>query len=283
MKKLYITVFVLIFIFVSVFAKAQVPTATIVAPSETLCTATSLTITTITTNSPTSFSWNILPSKSVSVFPSSSSPTLNLTFTNAGSYVLTLTVTNASGSFTVSKNISVTKSAQALFNATFENVGFPTQLKLTNYSTNAIAYNWLFSDDALGTTTVTSTIKTYTSSGSYTVTLISFGNLACNDTSNYYFRISDSSSITLPNVFTPNNDSVNDVFKPIIRGIKELNLWVYNRYGVIIYADDKINCFWDGYTTSGEPCQAGIYFCVCEALGFDGKSYKLKSNITLIR
>jgi gliding motility-associated-like protein len=272
----------LVLIFMAVFAKAQVPTATIVAPSLTLCTGTSLTFTTLTANTPTAYNWSIVPSTSVSIFPDLNSSGMALTFANGGNYVLTLTVTNASGSSTVSQIVTVTKTANASFNATFDIVGFPSQLNLTNYSTNAIAYNWIFSDVA-GTSTLTNIVKTYTASGSYSLSLISYGAFGCNDTAYYSFRIADSSGISLPNVFTPNNDSINDIFKPKARGIKELKLWVYNRYGVIIFYDDKINTFWDGYTTSGEPCQAGIYFCVCEAVGFDGKSYKVKGNITLIR
>ena len=40
---------------------------------------------------------------------------------------------------------------------------------------------------------------------------------------------------------------------------------------------------WDGYTTSGIECPAGVYHYIVEAKGFDGKDYKLKSNLTLIR
>ena len=279
MKKIYKLI---VIIFVSVCAKAQVPTATIVAPTATACTGTSLSFSATTTNTPTAYSWSITPRTSVTVFPDLTSASIVLTFINSGNYVLSLNVANASGSITVTKNITVAKSAKASFNATLIDIGYPSQLNLTNFSTNAIAYNWLFSDVA-GTFTTTNEVKSYTTSGTYSVTLISYGNLGCNDTLDYSFRISDSSSVTLPNVFTPNNDSVNDVFKPKIRGIKELNLWVYNRYGTIIYTNNKINSFWDGYTTSGEPCQAGLYFCVCEAIGFDGKSYKLKGNITLLR
>jgi gliding motility-associated-like protein len=259
-----------------------VPTATIVAPTATACTGTSLSFSTITTNTPTAYSWSIAPKSGVNVFPDLNSSVIALAFSNSGTYVISLNVANGSGSTTVTQNIIVAKKATASFNATLIDVGYPSQLNLTNFSSNAIAYNWLFSDVA-GTFTTTNEVKSYTTSGTYSVTLISFGNLGCNDTLGYAFRISDSSSIILPNVFTPNNDSVNDVFKPKIRGIKELNLWVYNRYGVIIFNSNKINSFWDGYTTSGEPCQAGIYFCIAEAIGFDGKSYKLKGNITLLR
>ena len=264
------------------FAKAQSPSATIFVPFATLCSAKSLTFFTVSTNTPTAYSWSISPSASVGILPDKASPTIVLTFSNAGVYILSLNVSNSFSNSTTTKTLTVTKSAKASFNASFSGIGYPNQLNLTNYSTNALSYNWLFSDIA-AIDNNTNTVKSYTTSGSYSVTLISFGSLGCNDTSRYAFRLADSSSIYLPNVFTPNNDSVNDIFKPIARGIKELNMWIYNRYGVIMFSSDKVNSFWDGYTSSGEPCQAGIYFCVAEAIGFDGKAYKLKGNLTLIK
>jgi hypothetical protein len=58
---------------------------------------------------------------------------------------------------------------------------------------------------------------------------------------------------------------------------------VYTRFGNFVYGWDTVNGFWDGHTTSGMACENGTYFYVIEATGFDGKSYKLKSFLTLIR
>jgi gliding motility-associated-like protein len=112
---------------------------------------------------------------------------------------------------------------------------------------------------------------------------VAYGVNGCNDTTSYKFRVSDSSSISLPNIFTPNGDGANDVYIPITRGISGLNAWVYNRDGVIVSNWDKPRGGWDGYSTSGEPCSDGVYYIVVNAFGFDGKVYKLKSSITLIR
>lgn len=278
-KKYYILF--LISIAVSVF-KAQIPTATILTPTTTLCSDKAFTFLTNTTNTPTAYSWSVSPANSVGIFPNLNGQAIVLTFSNSGIFVVSLNVANASGSTTTSQTLTINKSAKALFNASLNNVGFPNQLNLTNYSSNALSYNWLFSDDATIYST-TNILKSYITSGSYSVTLISFGIVGCNDTSGYAFRISDSSSFYLPNIFSPNNDNVNDIFKPVAQGIKELHVWIYNRYGVIIYDWDKPKGFWDGYTTSGLPCDAGIYFCVAEALGFDNKSYKLKGNVTLVK
>lgn len=89
------------------------------------------------------------------------------------------------------------------------------------------------------------------------------------------FNTNDSiSNIVLPNVFTPNGDSINDVFRPYIDEITELHVSIYNRWGNFIYEFDRVRGFWDGHTTSGEPCTDGTYFCVLTATGVDGKKYK---------
>ena len=96
------------------------------------------------------------------------------------------------------------------------------------------------------------------------------------------FDTNDSiSNIILPNVFTPNFDSINDVFRPYLDEIKEVNFSIYNRYGSLICETARVYGFWDGRTTSGEPCTDGTYFCVLNATGIEGKKYKEKTFVQL--
>ncbi|MES2567075.1 MAG: gliding motility-associated C-terminal domain-containing protein [Bacteroidota bacterium] len=89
------------------------------------------------------------------------------------------------------------------------------------------------------------------------------------------------SNIIMPNVFTPNFDSINDVYKPYLDEIVELNFSIFNRYGNLIFETTRLNGFWDGRTTSGEPCKDGVYFCILNATGIEGKSYKEKTFVQL--
>ena len=89
------------------------------------------------------------------------------------------------------------------------------------------------------------------------------------------------SHIILPNVFTPNFDSINDVFKPTLDEITELSFSIFNRYGNLIFETTRVNGFWDGRTTSGDPCSDGVYFCVLNGTGIEGKKYKEKTFVQL--
>lgn len=96
------------------------------------------------------------------------------------------------------------------------------------------------------------------------------------------FDTNDSiSHIVLPNVFTPNFDSINDVFKPYLDEITKVNFSIFNRYGNLVFETNRVNGFWDGRTTSGEPCTDGVYFCILTAIGIEGKEYKEKTFVQL--
>ena len=86
----------------------------------------------------------------------------------------------------------------------------------------------------------------------------------------------------VPNVFTPNNDGNNDLFRISDTCFKVNSLSVYNRWGkLIIYS--KTNAVWDGRTTTGEPCSDGIYYYIIETKNRKEETEIKKGFIQLIR
>lgn len=88
-----------------------------------------------------------------------------------------------------------------------------------------------------------------------------------------YYYIDDVSitpvEITLtniPNVFTPNNDGVNDQWE-LINLPEKSEVKIYNRWGVLVAGLEtplkaEGSYKWDGYTTSGIKCVTGTYYYV---------------------
>ncbi len=278
LKRLLFTVFA--FYGLKVFSQA--PTATIVLPAGTICTSQAVLFNSTTTNTPTAYSWTISPGAGVNFPLSTNQSSVGVTFSLAGVYSVSLTVSNASGTITTSALVTVNQKPTASFSASLTTVGYPNQLDLTNFSTNANSYLWSFSETPT-TSTAVNVSHIYSSSGAYSVQLVAQNINGCTDTLRYSLYLPDSSGVTLPNFFTPNDDGVNDIFKPVARGLSALTVNVYNRFGILVYGWDKVNGFWDGYTTAGILCESGTYFYVLEATGFDGKSYKLKSYLNLFR
>ncbi|MGV3611429.1 MAG: gliding motility-associated C-terminal domain-containing protein [Fluviicola sp.] len=68
--------------------------------------------------------------------------------------------------------------------------------------------------------------------------------------------------LKIPNIFTPNNDGINDYFEPVIlHGISELRVDILNRWGNLVYSNSAVTNFkWNGLTNDNQMCSEGIYF-----------------------
>lgn len=93
--------------------------------------------------------------------------------------------------------------------------------------------------------------------------------------------------LMIPNAFTPNNDSSNDGFSPIIPeectgGITIRRLIVWSRWGKKIFDEASDNPIWDGMD-GGEPAGADVYIYLVDAINDDGEERVIKGDVTLIR
>ncbi len=92
--------------------------------------------------------------------------------------------------------------------------------------------------------------------------------------------------VELPNVFTPNGDGINDVFRPItLQGVADLSFQVYNRWGQKVYETTRPGPIWDGRTAAGEEVPEGTYFWIMEhsALHAPGITVTTHGTVTLLR
>jgi gliding motility-associated-like protein len=91
----------------------------------------------------------------------------------------------------------------------------------------------------------------------------------------------------IPNVFTPNNDSINDVWRfSLGKGNSLKGLSIYNRWGNEIAVNSRASVTqinWDGRTTSGEETPSGVYFFVLQYTDANGDEHKKNGYITLIK
>ncbi|MDX1348650.1 MAG: gliding motility-associated C-terminal domain-containing protein [Putridiphycobacter sp.] len=87
----------------------------------------------------------------------------------------------------------------------------------------------------------------------------------------------------IPNIFTPNNDGINDVFQIRTNGVSAVTVSIYNRYGGLVYRYFGLNGTWDGHTHAGEPCVDGVYFVVAEFTLTDGSKSVQDQTLQLVR
>lgn len=80
------------------------------------------------------------------------------------------------------------------------------------------------------------------------------------------FCIENCPIFELPNIFTPNGDGINDVYKAIRwRRIKEINLNIVDRWGNLVYTTKDPDFKWDGISIiSKVKVSEGTFFYICD-------------------
>lgn len=92
----------------------------------------------------------------------------------------------------------------------------------------------------------------------------------------------DSSSIFIPNAFSPNKDDKNDIFRARSENITNIHLLVYNRWGEKIFESFNLSEGWDG-TYKGQELPPDVYAYCIEAICPGDKKYFKKGNVTLLK
>ncbi|HRO74593.1 MAG TPA: choice-of-anchor L domain-containing protein [Crocinitomicaceae bacterium] len=161
-----------------------------------------------------------------------------------------------------------------------------TNVTFSNSSQNANSYSWDFGDGATSTEQNPSHAYPNTVAGTYNATLTTANSLGCTATKNVTIVI-DSLVIeyTIPNVFSPNGDAVNDEFQLINHlNIKNINVIILNRWGNLVFASDDVNFKWNGKNqNNGQNCTDGTYFYKMELESYDSKKYVEHGFVTLTR
>jgi gliding motility-associated-like protein len=94
----------------------------------------------------------------------------------------------------------------------------------------------------------------------------------------------DSSSVEIPNVFTPNDDGSNDLFTPLVNGmISNVHWIILNRWGNVVHESDSLPIIWDGTDLSGKPVTDGVYFWKMEYTDSKDEQQNLHGNVTVVR
>jgi gliding motility-associated-like protein len=95
-------------------------------------------------------------------------------------------------------------------------------------------------------------------------------------------------NIQFPNIFSPNNDNINDYFIPFIdctldnSDIKSYNVKVYNRWGQKVAHFDEKSKGWDGKFKNGDPI-LDTYIYIAEVLYQNNQSKVFKGDVTLVK
>ncbi len=151
--------------------------------------------------------------------------------------------------------------------------GLPITLTDLINSTNGGAA-WLWS------TGETTPVITITTPGNYYAT-VSIGGCSATDS----IDVLRDCYIDIPNVFTPNNDGINDYFLPrqlLSSGLTSFSMKIFDRWGNLLFETTNIDGRgWDGKFNS-VPQPQGVYVYLIDATFKNGATEHFNGNVTLM-
>lgn len=89
--------------------------------------------------------------------------------------------------------------------------------------------------------------------------------------------------ISLPNIFTPNNDGTNDFFEIAISEKQDFQIVVIDQTNTVIFQSDNVNFRWDGTLPGGEPAPSGNYVYFLSAKTLNGADFVKSSSLRIER
>ena len=155
-------------------------------------------------------------------------------------------------------------------------------VSFTDLSIDPVFWSWNFGDGEISMDQNPNHM--YSDTGTYIVQLIVHNSKMCYDTIYKPIRIKDEFAIYFPNTFTPNDDGVNEQFKPLAVGVAEFKMLIFDRWGLVIYSTSELEKGWNGNMAgTGKECQMDTYVYMAIATGENGKKKEFIGHVNLVR
>jgi len=188
-------------------------------------------------------------------------------YADTGNYTVTLTITtNTGSSFSTTKDIRIYQNPIAGFITDSTTFFYSTYSRIfidtSTYFNTPNRRIWDFGDltDTINTG-FDSVLYKYKEKGSYNVWLKIIDQHNCVDSTNAVVEIHD--RYYVPNVFTPNDDKINDFFIVTSNGITLFSIEIYSRWGNRVFKrSGHEQIVWDGRMSDGSLVKPGTYFYV---------------------
>jgi len=159
-------------------------------------------------------------------------------------------------------------------------IGDPIQFQST-ITGDYVSVYWDFGDGTFSTEL--NPIHTYVIPKDYVVTLTVTYPFGCVYVYTISLIIEKGYLLVVPTAFTPNNDGVNDTFRPVTKALKNIQLDIYDTWGSLIYSEKgDVLRGWDA-KIKGFNAENGNYFCKVSAVTFYGTIVTVDNPFTLIK
>lgn len=218
------------------------------------------------------------------------------TYYEPGSYTVSLSGSNITNQVvTTTKELFITVYAKpkAEFSVKPSVLYIPGGILYTRNDTyGAGRFHWDFGDG--NTSEETAPQHVYSAVGIYDISLIAVSPDNCTDTARVSRAVSvqQGGTLLVPNAFSPSTTgssggvpgtgSRNDVFLPLMVGVTQFEMLVFNRWGELLFQSTDPTLGWDGYY-KGQLCAQDVYVYKITAQYDNGERVVRTGDINLIR
>lgn len=198
-----------------------------------------------------------------------------ITFYQPGSYDITLIVTDSlCGMDTITKSYIV--NAYPVVNIAGDTFFCPGELVTLDAGNPGYLHTW-----STGATTQTISMEVYETQ----VFSVVVDNQGCKTTDDITVYVN--CNFYFPNAFSPNGDGFNDKFRPHLVNMESYEVYIYNRWGEMVYSfrgygNSSDDVGWDG-TIRGDKAPIGTYVYSAVGTTIKGQQVSKKGNFALLR
>lgn len=191
-------------------------------------------------------------------------------YDTAGSYCISIVINNNTV-ITRQDYIAVypTPDARFTYSDSLELGSYTVVFRNVNQLVDTINYSYLWEFDNAEMAFSRSVIHTFPGEGSWNTRLTVTNHVGC--AASWIGNVEVYDMLKYPNVFTPNNDNVNDYFQVLTNGLTVYSLRVFSRSGMLVYRTESPTIIWDGRNQSGQELPPDIYFFTIQSVDGTGR------------
>jgi gliding motility-associated-like protein len=212
-------------------------------------------------------------------------------FSTSGYYYITLTATASSGcvsSLTRSNFVEVFNIPVAAFTTNPDPASLQDPaINFNDQSSSDVNYwSWDFGDSTTLAPNISDPVHGYPNQvpGTYLATLIVHNNDGCYDTIAHQIVIGPAFTFFMPTAFSPNANGINDQFFGSGIGITKYDMWIFDRWGDMIFHGKDLTDKWNGKANSGsDDSQIDVYVWKVELTDVFNKKHSFIGTVTLVK
>jgi len=200
---------------------------------------------------------------------------------------INLSITDINGCNESINNIAVQTwdNPIANFNTSTDNTIVSDLITLTDLSSSEvpiISWEWDFGDGNISNNQ--NPMHFYENEGQYLICLKIQDENDCEDVKCHIINIYSNSYIYIPNIFTINEDNLNEKFLPIITGLNEnsYKMFIYDRWGKLLFKTDDYKEGWNG-KYKGEQVTQDVYSYKISYKTISGGDKLYIGKVTLVK